>query len=183
MEIETERLIGRPPGVADAGALYLIHGDARAMKTLSAEGLPFTEAESLERLKRILEHFDAHGFGAWFFHLKTSGAFVGHCGLKHSTVEGEPEVELLYGLRPDHWRQGYGSEAATACLARGFGPLGLEEIVCFTLPHNRASRGVMERCGFSYEKPITHAGLPHVLYRLRRAEWLAQPSSETNFKA
>jgi hypothetical protein len=28
---------------------------------------------------------------------------------------------------------------------------------------------VMEKAGFEYERDIVHAGLPHVLYRRRRA--------------
>jgi RimJ/RimL family protein N-acetyltransferase len=47
--------------------------------------------------------------------------------------------------------------------------LGLEEIVAFTLPHNVASRRVMEKVGFRYERDIEWAGLPHVLYRQRLA--------------
>ncbi len=35
-----------------------------------------------------------------------------------------------------------------------------------TLPTNRASRRVMEKAGFGYERDTVHAGLPHVLYRL-----------------
>jgi RimJ/RimL family protein N-acetyltransferase len=44
--------------------------------------------------------------------------------------------------------------------------LGLDDIVAFTLPTNDASRRVMEKLGFSYERDIEHAGMPHVLYRL-----------------
>jgi RimJ/RimL family protein N-acetyltransferase len=31
-----------------------------------------------------------------------------------------------------------------------------------------ASRRVMEKLGMAYERDVVHAGLPHVLYRLRR---------------
>lgn len=43
------------------------------------------------------------------------------------------------------------------------------ELVAFTLPHNAASRRVMEKAGFAYERDTEHAGLPHVLYRSRRS--------------
>jgi len=35
------------------------------------------------------------------------------------------------------------------------------------LPTNKASRRVMEKVGFQYEKDVVWADLPHVLYRLR----------------
>ena len=30
-------------------------------------------------------------------------------------------------------------------------------------------------CGFRYERDVEYAGLPHVLYRLRRQEWADDP--------
>jgi hypothetical protein len=35
----------------------------------------------------------------------------------------------------------------------------------FTLPHKTALRRVMEELGFSYEREVVWADLPHVLYR------------------
>ena len=40
--------------------------------------------------------------------------------------------------------------------------------MALTLPHNAASRRVMEKVGFGYDRDIVHAGLAHVLYRLGR---------------
>lgn len=169
--IETARLIGRPPEAQDFGNLRLLHADPRVMLTLSATGRPLPEAWSRGFLHRMIEHARRHGHGAWFWHERAGGDFVGYCGLKNSLVEGAPLVELLYGLRSAHWRKGYAAEAAEASLAVGFEHLGLEEIAAFTLWHNRGSRAVMEGQGFVYERPIVHAGLPHALYRLRRKDW------------
>ena len=36
---------------------------------------------------------------------------------------------------------------------------------------NAASRGVMEKVGFRYDRELDHAGLPHVIYRLSRSDW------------
>ena len=44
--------------------------------------------------------------------------------------------------------------------------MGRADIVSFALPTNRASRRVMEKVGFKYERDILHLNLPHVLYRL-----------------
>lgn len=166
--IETARLVGRAPEAQDFGSLRLLHADPRVMRTLSTNTLPLPEPWSRRALQAIVEHFRRHGYGAWFFHERAGGDFVGYCGLKHSLVEGAPVVELLYSTRSAHWWKGYTAEAAAACLAFGFDALGLEEIVAFTLPHNRGSRAVMEGRGFVYMRPVVHAGLPHLLYRLRK---------------
>jgi RimJ/RimL family protein N-acetyltransferase len=66
---------------------------------------------------------------------------------------------------PAYWGQGYATELGAAAVELAFGPLGLDSVVAYTLPHNLASRRVMDKLGFSYEREIVYADLPHVLYR------------------
>ena len=47
----------------------------------------------------------------------------------------------------------------------GFAQLKLPELVSFTQTTNVASRRVMEKAGFRYERDFTYASTPHVLYR------------------
>ena len=74
-----------------------------------------------------------------------------------------------------HWeREGFGwyafcdreSGALLACGGSHRRHVG-GSVVSFTLPGNLASRRVMEKLGFRFERETTYAGLPHVLYRLR----------------
>ncbi|HYC05954.1 MAG TPA: GNAT family N-acetyltransferase [Azospirillaceae bacterium] len=164
--LETDRLRGTPLGPADLGDMRLIHADPTAMVTLTADGRPLAEAVTAERLDLFARHWAEHGFGPWGWRLR-GGDFVGYCGLKRGPVDGGTEVELLYGLRPAYWRQGLVREAGRAVLAHARDALGLDSLVCFTLPTNRDSRRAMEGLGFAFERHIRHAGLPHVLYRLR----------------
>jgi RimJ/RimL family protein N-acetyltransferase len=60
---------------------------------------------------------------------------------------------------------------ARCVLAVAFGALGLAEVVGYTLPGNRRSRGVLEATGFSLAGELVHAGLPHLLYRLPAEAW------------
>ncbi len=86
-----------------------------------------------------------------------------------ATLGGADEVELAYAVMAEFWGRGLASEMALASLQLGFAHLGLAEIVAFTLTTNAASRRVMEKIGFRFERDIVHAGLPHVLYRRRQA--------------
>jgi hypothetical protein len=57
----------------------------------------------------------------------------------------------------------------------------LADVVCLTLPTNRASQRVMEKAGFGYERDVVHTGLPHVLYRITatgRKTVIAQKKSQ-----
>jgi RimJ/RimL family protein N-acetyltransferase len=76
-----------------------------------------------------------------------------------------------------HWNKGFATEMSEAALKVAFEELRLKGIVAFTLPHNKGSRSVMEHCGFTYQRDIVHAGLPHVLYQLESSDYRARSKS------
>jgi RimJ/RimL family protein N-acetyltransferase len=55
------------------------------------------------------------------------------------------------GVLRNYWGRGYATEGAQASLADGFGRLGLEEIVAYTVALNAPSRRVMERIGMTHD--------------------------------
>jgi len=151
-----------------------LHTDPRVMATLSADGDIFSEDQTRAFLQRSAEHWTLHNFGLWIFQLSYTSDFVGYCGIKHSVVEGKDQIELAYAVSSAHWNKGFATEMSEAALKVGFEELHLERIVAFTLPHNKGSRSVMEHCGFTYQRDIVHAGLPHVLYHLDSAHYAAR---------
>jgi ribosomal-protein-alanine N-acetyltransferase len=165
-QLNTPRLIGTPTTSTDFADLRALHTDPRVMATLSADGAIFTEEQSRSFLERSADHWNSHNFGLWTFRDKSTNTFVGYGGIKHSLVEGRDEIELAYAITSDNWRKGFATEISRAALDHAVNTLHLSHIVAFTLPHNKASRRVMENCGFTYQRDITHANLPHVLYIL-----------------
>ena len=163
----TARLSGRPVATTDFGRIRSIHSDARAAATLSADRQPFSKAHTRQALYVWKKHWDEHGFGVWLFH-KIDGEFVGYAGTMRASIDGRPEVEVLYALRSDFWGKHFATEMARAVVQFTFERGGVTELVAYTLPTNIGSRLVMEKCGFEYEKETVHAGLRHVLYRLDR---------------
>jgi len=165
-KLVTSRLVGRPIALTDFGRLRGIHSDPRAVATLSTDGLPFSKAHTRRSVEEWTQHWDEHGYGVWLFH-KKDGEFVGYAGIRVATIIEEQGTELLYAIRPESWGQNYATEMSRAALQFAFESVGVKEIIAFTLTTNLASQRVMAKCGFRYERDITHAGLPHVLYRLR----------------
>jgi [ribosomal protein S5]-alanine N-acetyltransferase len=165
-ELRTLRLIGTPASPSDFADIRRLHSDSRVMATLSADGNTLSEEQSRAFLECAADHWKSHGFGLRICREYAGGDFVGYGGIRHATVEGHDQVELAYAIRSDHWRKGFATEISIAALQQGFDALHLDQIVAFTLTHNRASRGVVENCGFTYQRDILHAGLPHVLYLL-----------------
>ena len=177
--IETERLIGTRPVLRDAEELHAVFADERVADWLWPDGLG--GVRTLEQVRSILvrdvAHWKAHRFGAWVMRDRATRRVVGRVGLAKTHVVGEEAVEVAWAIAGDRWGEGLATESAREAVRVAFGPLGLPEVVAFTLPHNAASRGVMERLGFAYDRDVDHAGLPHVLYRLRSADAASRPAS------
>jgi RimJ/RimL family protein N-acetyltransferase len=160
----TERLRAERLRPEHLDELCRMHRDAQVMATLG--GLRSDE-QTRRFLQESLDHWERHGFGLWVFRDRGDGRFAGRGGLRKIAVDGRDEVEVAYALMTDFWGKGLATEMAAATVRVAFEQLGLAEVVAFTLPTNWASRRVMEKVGFQYERDIVHAGLPHVLYRLR----------------
>lgn len=161
-EIRTTRLLLRPLSATDLEDFLRMQENPRVMATLG--GLRTTE-ESKASFARLLGDWEKHGFGWWSLRLADSGQFVGRGGLRRVLVEGKDEVEVGYGLLLEFWGRGLATELARESMRIGFNELRLPELVSFTLPTNLASRRVMEKAGFRYERDFIYANLSHVLYR------------------
>jgi RimJ/RimL family protein N-acetyltransferase len=170
--LRTARMRGRPISIGDFSRLRMIQGDPRAAASLTPDGKPMDENGTRQALERWARHWSREGFGVWMFS-RDDGEFVGYAGVMRTAVEGRPEIELLYAVRPAMWGTGAATEMSEAVLRYAFEEAGIVELVAFTLPANTGSRRVMEKCGFRFERDITHAGLPHVLYRITAEEFAA----------
>lgn len=85
-------------------------------------------------------------------------------------------AQVGYWIGPDFARRGYMTEALSAVVDHGFGPLDLSRIEAACLPENLPSRGLLERSGFAYEGvaraylQINGRWRDHVLYASLRAD-------------
>jgi len=161
---ETARMRAEPIGPQHRDGLVALLGDERVGATLGG----VAEPEAVDgQIARMAAHWARAGFGWYAFLDRETGALVARGGPHHCNVAGRDEVEIGWAVVPERWNEGLATELGAASLAVAFGPLGLVDVVSFTLPDNRASRRVMEKLGFAFERDTIHAGLPHVLYRLR----------------
>jgi RimJ/RimL family protein N-acetyltransferase len=167
--VQTERMVLERLRLEHAPEQVRLLLDPRVSATLWARAELPTEADVLDGLSAKVDHWDRHGFGMWLARDRDTGEMVGRGGLQYTYTAGLNDIEAGWALVPERWGQGLATELAHACVEVGFEQLGLLELVAFTLPDNVASRRVMERTGFTYERDIVHAGLPHVLYRRRPA--------------
>jgi ribosomal-protein-alanine N-acetyltransferase len=160
--LTTPRMRAERLALPHLDGLHRIFGDPRVGETMAG-------VKSLETLREWVaredEHWERHGYGLWAFFI--GDHLVARGGLMPTEVHGEPAVEVAWAVLPVYWGRGLATELAEASLRVAFGDLGLGEVVAYTLPTNVASRRVMEKLGMAYVGDIEHAGLPHVLHRLR----------------
>ncbi len=161
-ELQTPRLILRRMCAADLDDLVCMYADSHVMATL---GGVRSREWTKEYLDKQLAHWDEHGFGFWTLREPLTRRFVGRGGLRHATLDGQIEVEVGYGLMSEFWGRGLATELAIESVRVGFAELHRPSLVCFTLTTNVASRRVMEKAGFQYERDMIYAELPHVLFR------------------
>lgn len=98
----------------------------------------------------------------------SSGELVGWCGLLVQDVDGRQELEVGYSMLPAHWRKGFATEAAKACMDEAFERGLATSIISIIQVDNVPSQRVAEKNGLQVDGQTTFHGHPVFIYRARR---------------
>jgi len=124
---------------------------------------------SVKRLIRDMAHWDEHGFGRWA--VEAESKLIGFGGV---TISKEFEgLNLSYHLHPDSWGKGYATELVQEALALAFGALKADRVIGLVRPANPASRRVLERTSFIFEREVELHGAPTMLFALEKSRYTA----------
>ncbi|MBW8859937.1 MAG: GNAT family N-acetyltransferase [Caulobacter sp.] len=162
--LATARLIAERLDELDLPDLIALHLDPDVSRYLA--GIRSAEATGVY-LAANLVHWDRHGFGLWIWRTP-DGAFVGRAGIRPLAVEGFPEIEIAYALARGAWGRGYAGEIVEKLVEHALERLALPSLVGVVMVDHGASRRVLERAGFAFEREVVHAGESCALYRLSR---------------
>lgn len=146
----------------DLDDMHRLLGDPQVMRY-------YPRAKSRDEVQRWIDwsraNYAKFGFGLWVIEDRTTGAFIGDCGLTWQNVDGEDVLEVGYHVLPKHSGQGLASEAAAACLRFGFENTDAPMITAIINPDNTASRRVAERIGMTVWRTTQEPnGAPIVVY-------------------
>lgn len=170
-DIRTARLVLRPISSADTPALHALWTNKEVRRYLWDNRI--IPVDVVGRIIGASEtYFDAHGSG--FYGVRSIAAperIVGFCG--HRAFEDTDQTELLYGMHPDFWSQGLGTEAARAVLGHGFLDCDFDRVYASTDTPNQRSVKVLQRLGMSFDRRQLRHGLDTVFYNMTRQEFLA----------
>lgn len=160
--LETPRLLLRRLEPGDLQPLFALYRDPEIRRHYP-DG-----TRTLEQTREELEWF-LHGhprhpeLGLWATIEKSSGAFLGRCGLLPWTIGGTPEVELAFMIAKPRWGEGLATEAALGIIDHARDVLGLERLICLIAPENQRSAAVARKVGMNFERAYTDEhGLCHI---------------------
>jgi ribosomal-protein-alanine N-acetyltransferase len=145
-QIETERLLLRPPGPGDAAQIFRRYASDPAVTTY----MSFPRHRSLSDTTMFLDfsafEWTVNGCGPYLVRSRVSGVVLGGTGLSR---HGD-EAETGYVFARDAWGKGYASESLRAMIdvAR---TVGLRALTAHCHPDHRASQHVLEKCGFALD--------------------------------
>ncbi len=145
LALHSERLRFSTWQSSDADLLYGLHSDARVKQGYPAD-MQWDMEATQKRLATYMKEQTDFGYTKWKLCLH-DGTFIGRAGW---SPWGEMKAEIGYALKPSHWNQGYGLEAANALADWGLTHHPHITFVGFALPGNGRSRRVLEKMGMRF---------------------------------
>lgn len=162
--LETRRLILREMTEADAENLLALNQNPNVTRYIVGEPPLTTCEQALAVLRERVFPQYAHGLGRWACIEKSSGDFIGWCGVKHVPEDGE--YDLGYRFLEERWGHGYATEAASAVCDFARRQLQGKRVVGKAMLDNLASRRVLEKVGLIFEGEVEEEGCQLAVYVL-----------------
>jgi len=167
--LETERLVLRPPEIADLDAWAEMMADEETARFVGG-AMP---RESVFRvLATMTGHWALLGFGMFSVIEKSSGRWIGRLGPWNP--EGWPGREVGWGLSRQSWGKGYAAEGARAAMDWAFDHLGWDDVIHCVDPRNQNSIALAQRLGSAHRGTGTLPppfGTKVEIYGQTREEW------------
>ena len=154
----------------------LLWGDREVSRYICSSG-QFSREEIVSRLHTEIRNNIEYHVQYWPIFELQSGRFIGCCGLRPR----RPGIyETGFHLKPEFWRKGLASEAATAVIHHAFSNLQAEELFAGHNPKNAASRHLLQKLGFEYigDEFYEPTGLYHPSYALKPENLIRRSSSK-----
>ena len=158
----TARIAFREMTTADLDVVVSQLGDPTVMWMVP-------EPWSREKCRVYIEESQAWyrdlGYGPWLLESPDTGEALGQCGINPVHVEGEPDVEIGYNIRPNLWGRGLASEAGIAVLefARS---RGVERVIALIDPRNDRSMRTAALIGMHHERSAVARDKSYALWAI-----------------
>lgn len=172
-QIETERLILRPPRGEDFDAYAANMADPEASRFIG--GLQ-SRAAAWRGFLTMAGAWQIQGFAMFSVIEKATGQWVGRLGPWQP--EGWPGTEVGWSIAREHWGKGFAPEGAVVATDWAFDHLGWTEVVHTIAEENVNSKTVAAKLGSRFLRmgwlPTPHDAKPVEIWGQSREEWVAR---------
>jgi len=171
LELLTGRLLLRTPRIEDAPAIQAIAADPRVARTTASIPHPYPENGAAQFIAHVREVASGEQCNLAIV-LRRSREVIGMTGYE---ISGS-EAELAYMLSPDHWGQGYATEACRRMIAYIFEATSAVAVVARVMADNKTSEAVLRKAGLSRQRealvelPLRGGAFLTSFWRLERQE-------------
>lgn len=161
---QTERLTMRPLTEEILPEWEQFMSNEEAIRWFPAFRTEDAKMQARAWLDRLLLRYEEqrYGFLAIF---NNSEEFVGQCGLLLQEIDGEKHLEIGYSFMPNHWGNGYATEAAKYFEQYARANRLSDHIVSMIHPENLPSQAVARRNGLTPWKETVWNEIPVIVFR------------------
>lgn len=145
MEFTTERLQVRRIAPSDYSLMMEVYGDLELMRFVG-DSTAISAEDCSRWIDITLDNYAKRGYGLMLVESLGTGQHLGFVGLTHPG--GQPEPEIKYVLRKEHWRKGLAQELVAGTCAHAHGVWGLDTVIATVHPDNHVSNHILAKCGF-----------------------------------
>lgn len=145
----------------DSDLIFLLTGNEKVMEFFP-NVLSYEETQQM--VQKILHQYAEYSYCFWKVLLKPDDQFVGIAGLLHQEIDNKTETEISYRILPEHWNNGYATEAADACKEYAETVLEKNRLISLIHPKNYASIRVALKLGAKRTKTVVFIGEEHDVY-------------------
>jgi len=150
MQLETPRLILREFTDQDCSAVLAYQSDPRYLQYYEwTERKPQEVQEFVQRFINQQKEQPRYKFQLAVT-LRSNRQLIGNCGIRMAYADARV-ADIGYELAPEHWGQGYATEAARAIVEFGFTQLRVQRIWSWCIADNVASAHVLQKLGLKLE--------------------------------
>lgn len=148
-KLETERLILRELTSKDAEGIFACFSNEDVTRFYGQK--TFKSVEEAEKIVDIFANNYREKRGIrWGIERKETKEIIGTIGF-NAWLPKHKRAEIGYEIHPQHWRQGYTSEAVSEVISYGFDAMGLTRIGAVVFIENEASNKLLDKVGFQRE--------------------------------
>lgn len=164
----SDRLTTRFLTREDIPAWSVFFEDPDSVAYLPDYGLPNATARATQWIERQLMRYENQLYGLHALIEKSTGDFIGQCGLITQEVDGQTEIEVGYHIFKRFRGKGYAPEAAKLFIQYAFDHDQTDRVVSIIDVRNTNSQRVAEKNGLTRERTTNWNGLEVFIYRIAK---------------